>query len=792
MFKNYYIVALRNLLRNKFFSVINILGLSVGLACCMLIFLYAKDEISFDQFHANKDHIYRVTADLINSQRVDKQGSTGMMPGPEFKRNLPEIVDFTRIKPGYFNIKHGADVLEQEVLYADESFFSIFSFQFIYGNPTSALKDLHAVVISESFAQKSFGQQNPIGKLVELNIDETWVPFVVTGVIKNAPQNSSIKPEMVLPLKFSQSQYDDKQWLNFFLNTFVVLKPGTDLKLLEQKMDRLYLSEAKEQIKEAKSYGMDDKVVYHLQPLRDIHLNPDYGADNGLTNGSNPVYSYILIAIAVFILVIACINFVNLTVARSLKRAKEIGIRKVVGGQRKQLVFQFLSESFMLVFISFVTAVILVIALLPLFNEVSGKALSFSYLIDAKLVAGYAGLFIVTGILAGFYPALVISGFNPVETLYGKFRFTGKNTLSKSLIVFQFTLTTFLIIATLTIYSQFDFLMNYDLGVNGDNVVSLNTPGLKLDKLQVLKAELSKEPSIESVTAEQGGSWTTIAHINGETEQNFNFKHIDDNYFSLFKISLLKGRNFSYTGSDSSESLIVNEAFVKAAGWTDPIGQTIDFWYEQKKYKVIGVIKDYHFEALTTKIIPQAFNINNSYSYRKIFVKLKEGKKAQALAYLERVFRKSYPMQPYQYKWWNEEQKSNYESEAKWKQIVTFSAILTIFISCIGLFGLAALSAEKRAKEIGIRKVLGASSALIVKKLSLDFMWFIVLASAIAIPIAWLAMDKWLQNYPYRITPGWSLYAVAVFLVIAIALLTVSYQSLKAAISNPVKNLRTE
>ncbi|MES2133096.1 MAG: ABC transporter permease, partial [Bacteroidota bacterium] len=715
------------MLRNKFFSVINILGLSVGLACCMLIFLYAKDEVSFDQFHANKDHIYRITADLINSKRTDKQGSTGMMPGPEFKRNLPEIVDFVRIKPGYFNIKQGNDVLEQEVLYADDNFFSVFSFPFIYGNPTAVLKDLHSVVISESFAQKSFGKQNPMGKLLELNIDEAWVPFVVTGVMKNAPQNSSIKPEMVLPMKFSQSKYDDKQWLNFFLNTFVVLKPGTDLKLLEQKMDRLYLSEAKEQIKEAKSYGMDDRVLYHLQPLTEIHLSTDYGSDNGLTNGSNPVYSYILVAIAAFILVIACINFVNLTVARSLKRAKEIGIRKAVGGQRQQLIFQFLSESFMLVFISFVMAITLVIVLLPLFNKVSGKALSFSYLIDANLMAGYAGLFVLTGILAGFYPALVISGFNPVETLYGKFRFTGKNRLSKSLIVFQFTLTTFLIIATLTIYSQFNFLMNYDLGIRGDNVVSVNTPDLKLDKLELLKAELSKEPSIESVTAEQAGSWNTIAHINGETEQNFNFKHVDDNYFSLFKIPFTKGRNFSVTSPDSSESLIVNEAFVKAAGWADPIGQTIDFWYQSKKYKVIGVIKDYHFEALTAKIIPQVFNIDNSYSYRKVFIKLKEGKKAQGLSYLEKIFRKSYPMQPYQYKWWDEEQKSNYESEAKWKQIVTLSAILTIFISCIGLFGLAALSAEKRAKEIGIRKVLGASSALIVKKLSLDFMWFIVL-----------------------------------------------------------------
>jgi len=524
-----------------------------------------------------------------------------------------------------------------------------------------------------------------------------------------------------------------------------------------------------------------------------MHLNKEYEVENGLSDKSNPTYSYILSGIALLILLIACINFINLTVAHSLKRAKEIGIRKVVGGQRKQLVLQFMGESFILCFIAFLFAIILVQVLLPFFNEVANKALAFSYLLDTKLVLGYIGLFLLTGLLAGFYPAVVLSRFNPVETLYGRLRLTNKNYLSKGLVVFQFTLSTFLIIATFIIYSQFNYLTHFDLGYNDKNVAIVNAGYINRDKLQAFKNELLKNASIQNVSADMGGRWGTHGHINGATDIGFDFRIIDENYFSLFEIPVIKGRSFSRDiSTDTSQAAVVNETFVKTAGWKNPLGQVVDFFYDNKKYSVIGVIKDYHFVALNEKTGPEIFMTRPTQDLRDIFIKLKPVGTAETLHFIEATFKKLFPFQPYQIKFKDEENARQYESEAKWKQIISFGAILTIFISCIGLFGLATLAAEKRTKEIGIRKVLGASVAIIVRKLSNDFLKLVIIAAFIAIPVAWLVMNKWLDDYPYKIKLNVWTFGFAVILVMLVALLTISYQSIKSALANPVKSLRTE
>src|SRR6185312_11283472 len=390
-----------------------------------------------------------------------------------------------------YNIKKGVEIIEQDALFVDDNFFSVFSFPLAFGDSKTALKNLHSVVISEDVAEKYFGKTNAVGKILELSVGNKFESFVVSAVAKNSPQNSSLKIEVLLPMKFAQTLDNDKQWMNFFLNTFVVLRPGTDIKATENKFNRIYNVLASSQIREIKEkYDIKDKIKYGLQPLLDLHLSTDYIADNGLTNASNPIYSYILIGITIFILLIACINFINLTVSQSLKRAKEIGIRKVVGSERKQLIFQFLGESFIISFFAFMMAIVLTTVALPFFNTLSNKALAFSYLFDLKLFLGYLVLFLITGLLAGFYPALVLSRFNPVETLYGKFRFGSKNYLSKGLIVFQFTLSTFLIIATIIIYSQFNYLINYDLGYTVKNVMRINAASLTDEKLTVLKNEL--------------------------------------------------------------------------------------------------------------------------------------------------------------------------------------------------------------------------------------------------------------------------------------------------------------
>ena len=795
MFENYLKTALRNLWRSRTFSLINILGLSVGLGCCMLIFLYSKDEISYDRFHEKKDNIYRITATMTRPDgNVMKIGSTGMIPGPAFKRTIPEIEDFVRVQSASFNIKQGKEVFDQQALYVDSNFFSVFSFPLIAGNPKTALDNMHSVVLSEEVAEKYFGKKNAVGQILQLNTGDKFEPFIVSAITKRSPQNSSIKIQMLVPLKFAQSQFNDDQWMNFFLNTFIVLKPNANTKAVEAKFANVFKTEAAEQVREmSEKFGFNDKVEFGLQPLLRIHLSKDFPSDNGLTDASNPMYSYILVGIALFILVIACINFVNLTVAHSLKRAKEIGIRKVVGGQRKQLIGQFLGETFMLTLIAFLFAILLVKVLLPFFNELSNKSLAISYLFDLKLILGYITLFLLTGLLAGFYPALVLSGFNPVQTLYGRFRFSGKNYLAKGLVVLQFTLATFLIVATMIIYSQFNYLTNFDLGYNDENVAIVNTGEIDRAKLDVFKNELLSDPSIEGVTADQGGRLGTIAHVNDAQEINFDFKHVDENYFPLLKIPVVTGRNFSKDFvSDTAEAAVINQTFAKTAGWKDPVGKQVDFFYMNKKYRVVGVIKDYHYVSLSEKIGAQLFTMNPRYKYRDVYIKIKPGNTSQSLRHIQKTFKSLFPARPYQYNFKDAQNIAQYEREAKWKQIVSFGAILTIFISCIGLFGLATLSAQKRTKEIGIRKVLGASVAVIAGKLSADFLKLVMLASIIASPMAWMVMNKWLQNYPYRIQIDWWMFGFAVIAVTLVALLTISFQSIKAAIANPVKSLRTE
>ena len=792
MIRNYFKTAFRNLWRNKGFSLINIVGLSVGLACCMLIFLYTMDEVSYDRFNVNAVNIYHlVVDDQGNDGQVHKFSSTGDMPGPSFKRQLPEVQDFVRIQGADYTIKRGNEVFDQDALYVDSNFFSVFTFPMLYGKPEKVLDDPHSIVLSEEIAEKYFGKGNPVGKTLDLKVDDKFQPFKVAAVTKKSPQNSSIKIKMLLPKKVN---HIDNQWNNFFENTFLVIKSGTNIKQLGAKINKIYLTDAASQIKEnADKYGDKDKRSFSLQPLLEMHTSTDYPADNGLVDNSNPMYSYILSGIALFILAIACINFVNLTVARSLKRAKEIGIRKVVGGQRKQLIMQFLGESFILSFIAFVLSIALVQLALPVFNTLANKALAFSYLLSFKLVAGYIGIFLLTGLLAGFYPALVLSGFNPVQSLYNRTQYVGKNYLSKSLVILQFTLATFLIISTITIYSQFSYLMNFDLGYNDKNVVSITGWNLDKTKVPVLKNELLKDPSILSVTADQGGRWGTMAHINGSHQQMFDIKRIDEDYLPMFQVPMVKGRNFSKAMvSDSGNAVLVNEEFVKQAGWKKPIGEIVDFFYAKKKYTVVGVVKDYHFLSLTEKMSPMLFTMKPDMQWGNIFVKIRDKNKSESLSRIQKEFKALFPFIPYQYKFKDAEVAEQYDKEAKWKQIVTFGAVLTIFISCIGLFGLATLSAERRRKEIGIRKVLGASVEGIVRKLSTDFAKLVIIAAVIAVPAAWWAMHKWLENYPYRIDINAWIFILAGATVLFVALATVSYQAIKAAIANPVNSLRTE
>jgi putative ABC transport system permease protein len=800
MFKNYFKIALRNLTRNKVYSFINIAGLSLGLACSMLIILYVKDEVSYDRFHAAVNRIYRITSQSFNKKenKIDRNSNTGYLQGPRFSANIPGIQSFVRIASQRRDIKKGTDVVSHEMLDVDSNFFSMFNFPLIEGNPKTCLHDPHSIVLSEDEAKKQFGTRQAIGKTVIMKDEDAFIPYTVTGVAKKCPQNSSVKFEILVPFQEPVKEAQNSEnWFNFFLNTFIILSPNADTKTVEANMKKFYDEDTKDAVKSLSAkYGpeaADWKAVYLLQPLLDIHLNKELAARNGLSDASNPVYSYILSGIALFILLIASINFVNLTIARSVKRAKEIGIRKVVGGERKQLIMQFLGESLLLCLFAFSFAVVIVQLILPVFNDLSNKALALSYLFDIKLVAGYVLLFLLTAFMAGFYPALVLSGYNPVQTLYSRFNLGGRNYLQKSLVVLQFSLASFLIIATFTIYAQFNYLTTEKLGYDDSNLVGVEKWNLTRDQAALFKTALLKNPNILDVTFKNGGNWGTVAKVNADSIIDFAYETVDESYLRLLKIPILKGRNFSVDfPGDSTHSILVNETFVKKAGWKNPVGQPVNFWYNNQKYTVIGVLKDYHFESLNEEIGPQLFTMNAGNAYGISFIKIKPRTETASLKHIEQVYKRLFPAFPFTYTFKSEENFKNYVTEQKWKQIMLFSAVLTIFISCIGLFGLSVLSAERRTKEMGIRKVLGASVQQVVTVLSKDFVKLVMLALVIAIPLAWYAANKWLQNYPYRFSLSWQIFAIAGVLVTFIALATVSFQAIRTALANPVNSLRSE
>ena len=572
MFKNFFSVSLRNLWKNKTYSIINISGLTIGLTCAMLIILYTKDEVSYDRFHENNPNIYRIVNQWLNPDGSIKQydGNSGYFQGPKFKEKIPEILSYVQLRSDQKDIRQGIEIKNYEMLEVDSNFFSLFSFPLLAGNPITCLDDPHSIVISEDIARKLFNTIDAIGKTIELKNNDQFESFLVSGVSKNCPQNSTIKFDFLLPQVVNPAEFQNNEnWFNFFQNTFVLLVPNASVESVVNKMKQVYEADAKETIASmAAKYNVTELANYALQPYTDIHLNTQYRAGNGLKDSSNPAYSYILTGIAIFILLIACINFINLTIARSLKRAKEIGVRKVVGSGRGQLIRQFLGESLFLCLIAFGLALVLAAIVMPTFNKLASKSLAFIYLMDYKLILLYFLAFLITGCLAGFYPAIVMSGYNPIETLYGRFKISGKFLLQKSLVVLQFTLATFLIISTMVIYSQFNYLIHKDLGYDDKNVVMVQSWQMNRNLALRFKQELLSSPFIESVALKNGGQWGTLAKVNGNTQIEFAYETVDEDYLPMFKLELINGRNFSKDfPSDSTHAVVVNESFVKKAGW---------------------------------------------------------------------------------------------------------------------------------------------------------------------------------------------------------------------------------
>jgi putative ABC transport system permease protein len=794
MFQNYIHVAWRNLTRNKVWAFTNVTGLSIGLAAVMLIILYISDEISFDRFQANGPQLYRLVHD--SRDEMGKEGGGGTTGGPmaaAFLQSIPEVSAACRTKGTDMQmVKKGSEIIPEYANYADTGFFSMFSFPLIAGNPHLALSQENNIVLTEDYARKYFNSTDVIGRTLEINDNGKFETFTVSAVAANTPLNSSIRFDMLLPINRLMHAEWTQGWMTFFLNTFFLLKPGADPAAVTKKMNAIFAEHASQQYKEYAGKHPGVFFRYNLQPFEKMHLDTKYNATQGLHQWSNAGNSYILGGIALFILLIACINFVNLTLARSLRRSKEIGIRKVSGGTRRQLIAQFLGESLFLNVLSFGIALLLVRLCLPLFSQLAAKELSVSYLFTGRTLTLFVALLLVNSFLSGFYPALVLSGFNPVKTLYGKFRLTGKNRLGKSLIVLQFTIAVFLIVATLVMQQQFRFMLHKDPGFRAAGVLNVALPDGDLSKIQAFRAELAKYPVIrQSATQSIGFNNynSSDMEINRRDIAGVSFYKMDEHSLSLLQIPVIAGRGFSGTPADSANCLI-NESMVKASGLKDPIGQRVK--WDNQEFIIIGIIHDFHMESMHQKIGPCLISQNPHWSYGNLTVLVDNTRKAEAVEAVRASFKSIYPLSYFDSEFLQDILAESYEKDKRWMTIVAIAAGLAIALSCLGLFGLATLSIEQRIKEIGIRRVLGADVMSITRLLSTDFVQLVIIAFIIATPVAWYFGNRWLEDFAYRIELSWTLFGGVGLLTTLIAFLTVGIRAARAAMVNPSGSLRSE
>lgn len=798
MIKNYIKVAWRNLVHNKSLAIIKLAGLSIGLSVCMLILLYTSDEFSYDRFHVNSPRIYRIAQEMqVGNNPTQRIQITPAAMGPAYRESIPEVQNFVRITGDAITIKQNNEVFTESPLFADESFFSVFSFPLISGNSKTALQGDHSVVLSEAAAKKYFGSLDVVGKTMLIKRHGDFENFTVTAVAKNSPENSSLRFGVLMPSSYLK--FDPQApWIGGFLNTFLLLGPDANVATVENKMQELFVKNTKAAAEEfTKQSGMKVSAKVFLQPFTDIHLSQSLGPVNGMSEGGNPRNSYVLSIIAVFVLLIACINFINLAIAQSLKRGKEIGVRKVMGGSPRQLVLQFLTESLLVSTISFAFAFLLTLIVLPGFNELVNKKLSLSYLSNGNLYIGLFGLLVVTSFISGFYPSLVLSRFQPIKVLYNKQKLLGRNYLTKGLVVLQFMLAIFLITGTFAMNKQVDFLLHADLGYDNSHVVSLKLPyGDASNKLAGLfKNELNGKTGISAASTRSGGVSMTMVKTSGDPFMIRQDK-IDSNYLPMLKIPVIAGRNFSSLfPSDSAHAVIVNESFVQAAGWKaeEAVGKTMRYTEDgANEMTVVGVVKNYHFTSMRQKIEPQVFTMAPSMNYGEVYVKINPASTPQALATIRNTFSNLVPFFPIEYKFLQDEYANNYGTEIKGRQAVGIASLIFIIISCLGLLGLVMLSVEQRTKEIGIRKVLGAAVSGIVMLISKQFLFLILISFVLAIPLAYYVIGQWMQDFAYRTTISWWVYALPGLIAIAIAMFTLCFQSIRAALANPVKSLRNE
>ena len=798
MVQNYFKIAWRALWQNKVYALVNLTGLNIGLTVVLLMVLYVQDDLSFDRFHSSGDLLYRIVQDRTDVQGVvQKMGTTGFPQGPAFETEIPEMAAFCRIKNGWNTlVKKDNAGIEESLLYTDQAMLSMFSFKTLAGNTENALLHPQNIVITDRIAEKYFGDRSPIGQVLEVG-DEgggTFKPFVVAAVVQHPPLNSSIQFDLLLSLehlvsKDPEQRARDNNWHNANLNTFVLLQPGATAAQVAQKM-----TAASVKYTEPAPTAGAAPVSFHLQPLFQMHLDTEYFATNGLQYWSDGQYPKILSGLALLILLIACINFINISLARALRRTKEIGIRKATGGTRRQLVVQFMCESFLMATLAFVPALLFTRLLLPTFSHIMDKQLDSSSLFQPQTLLISGGLVLVVTVLAGAYPALVLSGFRTIESLKGQFRVARRPAISIALVVLQFVAAGVLMMGATIASQQFKYISTKDLGYKTDNILRFWLPWDQIEALApALKHDLAALPWVEKISAKSGDWNCTRYQINGNTTDWVYYEHIDDQHLQLMGIPLVKGRYLSYQYSqDTVSNILVNEAFVKQylSPEQDPI--TTPIRQRNAVLNIVGIVRDFHYASFKEAIKPIAWSLDNAAQAGCIHLQIAPNSRQQALAAIQAVYKKQVPFLPMEYHFLEDFRMLKYAEDLRWKQILDYSTLFAILIACLGLFGLTTFMTEQRTREIGIRKVLGASVVGITGLLARNFIQLVLFALVIAAPLAYYLMNIWLADFAYRIALEWWMFALAGLMAVSIALLTVGVQSMRAALANPVKSLRNE
>jgi ABC-type antimicrobial peptide transport system permease subunit len=792
MLKNYFKTAWRNIIRNKAFSIINILGLVLGLTCSLLIFLWIQDEYNVDSFHKNGKELYQVYERWTYDGKIDASYPTQGLLAQELKKKIPEIQYASGFEyasaPGTQNTFEAGDKINKMTgMFADADFFNMFSFHLLQGSMKTALSQPSGIAISREMADNFFGSpEKAIGQTIQFENKES---LQVTAVFENVPANSSLQFDFLRSWKDFVKQNDwVNNWGNTDPQTFIQLRKDADAAKVEAKIkDFIYNYQPK-------TKGLLTELA--LQPFTQRYLYSNF--KGGYIDGGRIEYVHLFSIIAIFILLIACINFMNLATARSSKRAKEVGIRKVVGAMRSSLMGQFIGEAVLFTFISVIIALVLTSLLLPAFNNLTGKHLVLP-IREPFFYATIVSILLLTGLVSGSYPAFFLSSLNPVRVLKGKLQFGRTSTFfRKGLVVFQFALSIILIIATIVIYKQMKYVQNKNLGYDRDNLLYIPIEGNLVKKFDVFKQEAESNTAILNIS-KMRNSPTDIEHHTYSIswpgkDPNLNVSFADGvvgyDFVKTMNLNLAEGRDFSNAFNDSTH-YILNETAVKKIGFSgDAIGKEIS--WGNHAGTIVGVIEDFHFNSLHTPIEPLIIRLDESWTWGTILVRIKAGQTKQALSDLEKICKNLNPEFPFTYQFSDLQYAKLYKSEQVVSSLSNYFAFLAIFISCLGLFGLAMFTAEQRNKEIGIRKVLGASSKNIIALLSSNFLRPVFLSLLIAFPVAWLATQKWLQGFAYKIQVSWWIFLVAGITAILIALITVSFQAIKAALANPVESLRSE